>query len=78
MKEVSLNFSHQENDTTDITNMMDNLGKFCPKLQNIHVASTKLSHDTVLALSAANLRLVEFCNFMILEDFLINIARNIT
>ncbi|XP_057517592.1 F-box/LRR-repeat protein 17 [Amaranthus tricolor] len=56
MKEVSLNFSHQENDTTDITNMMDNLGKFCPKLQNIHVASTKLSHDTVLALSAANLR----------------------
>ncbi|CAO2818831.1 unnamed protein product [Amaranthus hypochondriacus] len=56
MKEVSLNFSHQENDTTDVTNMMDNLGKFCPKLQNIHVASTKLSHDTVLALSAANLR----------------------
>ncbi|KNA22116.1 hypothetical protein SOVF_036970 [Spinacia oleracea] len=56
LKEVSLNFSHQENDITDLTTMMDNLGRFCPKLQNIHVASPKLSHATVLALSSANLR----------------------
>lgn len=53
-----MNFSHQENDITDVTTMMDNLGKYCPKLQNIHVASPRLSHATVLALTAANLRLV--------------------
>ncbi|KAL2934607.1 F-box/LRR-repeat protein 17 [Bienertia sinuspersici] len=56
LREVSLNFSHQENDITDVPAMMDNLGKFCPKLQNIHVASPRLSHATVLALTAANLR----------------------
>ncbi|XP_021770255.1 F-box/LRR-repeat protein 17-like [Chenopodium quinoa] len=56
LREISLNFSHQDNDSTDITTMMDNLGKFCPRLQNIHVASPRLSHATVLALSAANLR----------------------
>lgn len=56
LREVSLSFSHQENDTTDFTTMMDNFGKFCPKLQNIHVASPRLSHATVLALTAANLR----------------------
>uniref|UniRef100_A0A7C9ACG4 F-box domain-containing protein n=1 Tax=Opuntia streptacantha TaxID=393608 RepID=A0A7C9ACG4_OPUST len=56
LREVSLNFSQQENDTTDVTVMMDNLGKCCPRLQNIHVASAKLSHATVLALTAANLR----------------------
>uniref|UniRef100_A0A803MD18 Uncharacterized protein n=1 Tax=Chenopodium quinoa TaxID=63459 RepID=A0A803MD18_CHEQI len=36
--------------------MMDNLGKFCPRLQNFHVTSPRLSHATVLALSAASLR----------------------
>ena len=40
--------------------MMDNLGKCCPRLQNIHVASAKLSHATVLALTAANLRLAQY------------------
>ncbi|KAJ6399378.1 hypothetical protein OIU77_020011 [Salix suchowensis] len=36
--------------------MVDGLGRTCPRLQNIHVASFRLSHATVLALTAANLR----------------------
>ncbi|KAK9684865.1 hypothetical protein RND81_10G238200 [Saponaria officinalis] len=56
LKEISLNFARQEDDTTDVTSMADNLGRYCPKLQNIHVASTKISHSTVLALSSANLK----------------------
>lgn len=56
LKEISLDFSRQETDTTDLTSVMDGLGRSCPKLQNIHIASALLSHDAVLALSAANLR----------------------
>ncbi|CAK7346482.1 unnamed protein product [Dovyalis caffra] len=56
MKEISLDFSRQENDTTDIIAMVDGLGRSCPRLQNIHVASVRLSHAAVLALTAANLR----------------------
>ncbi|KAK6141588.1 hypothetical protein DH2020_024656 [Rehmannia glutinosa] len=56
LKEISLDFSRQENDSTDITNVVDALGRSCPKLQNIHIASFLLSHEAVLALSAANLR----------------------
>lgn len=58
LKEISLDFSRQETDSTDLTTVMDALGRSCPKLQNIHIASILLSHDAVLALSAANLRLV--------------------
>ncbi|KAK6164585.1 hypothetical protein DH2020_001449 [Rehmannia glutinosa] len=58
LKEISLDFSRQENDSTDITNVVDALGRSCPKLQSIHIASFLLSHEAVLALSAANLRLV--------------------
>ncbi|CAA0832156.1 F-box/LRR-repeat protein 17 [Striga hermonthica] len=56
LKELSLNFSCQENDNTDLRTVMDALGRSCPKLQNIHISSVLLSHDVVLALSAANLR----------------------
>ncbi|KAK6141608.1 hypothetical protein DH2020_024643 [Rehmannia glutinosa] len=56
LKEISLDFSRQENDSTDITTVVDALGRSCPKLQNIHIASFLLSHEAVLALSAANLR----------------------
>ncbi|CAA0828051.1 F-box/LRR-repeat protein 17 [Striga hermonthica] len=56
LKEISLDFSCQENDSTDLRTVMDGLGRSCPKLQNIHIASILLSHDVVLALSAANLR----------------------
>ncbi|KAL4558718.1 hypothetical protein LXL04_036919 [Taraxacum kok-saghyz] len=56
LNEISLDFSSQEKDTTDLTTMMDGIGRNCPKLQNIHIASFKLSHSVVLSLTAANLR----------------------
>ncbi|KAG8389267.1 hypothetical protein BUALT_Bualt02G0211200 [Buddleja alternifolia] len=56
LKEISLDFSRQENDSTDLTTVVDAMGRSCPKLQNIHIASIRLSHAAVLALSAANLR----------------------
>ncbi|XP_022769849.1 F-box/LRR-repeat protein 17-like [Durio zibethinus] len=56
LKEISLGFSHQENDTTDLTTMVDGMGRSCPRLQNIHIASIRLSHAVVLSLTAANLR----------------------
>ncbi|KAH9602773.1 hypothetical protein KSS87_023060 [Heliosperma pusillum] len=56
LKEVSLNFSRQENDSTDFASVAENLGRFCPRLQSIHLASTSISHSTVLALSSANLK----------------------
>ncbi|CAL5425145.1 unnamed protein product [Camellia sinensis] len=56
LKEISLDFSCQENDNTDLTNMVDGLGRNCPRLQNIHIASVRLSHSVVLALTASNLR----------------------
>ncbi|KAI7726649.1 hypothetical protein M8C21_006117 [Ambrosia artemisiifolia] len=56
LNEVSLNFSRQENDSTDLTSMMDSLGRSCPKLKNIHIASLHLSHSVVLSLTAAQLR----------------------
>ncbi|CAH9117663.1 unnamed protein product [Cuscuta epithymum] len=55
LKEISLDFS-QENDNTDITTMVDCLGRGCPRLQNIHISSVRLSHSSVLALAGANLR----------------------
>ncbi|KAL6978588.1 F-box/LRR-repeat protein 17 [Sarracenia purpurea var. burkii] len=56
LKEISLDFSRQENDNTNLTTMVDCLGRSCPRLQNIHIASIRLSHAVVLALTAANLR----------------------
>ncbi|XP_050237510.1 F-box/LRR-repeat protein 17 [Mercurialis annua] len=56
LKEVSLDFSRQQNDSTDLSVMLDILGRSCSKLQNIHVASVQLSHVAVLALTASNLR----------------------
>ncbi|PSS06337.1 F-box/LRR-repeat protein [Actinidia chinensis var. chinensis] len=56
LKEISLDFSRQENDNTDLITMVDGLGRSCPRLQNIHIASLRLSHAVVLALTAANLR----------------------
>lgn len=58
LKEISLEFSRQENDSTDLITMVDGLGRGCPRLQNIHIASCRLSHSVVLALTAAQLRLV--------------------
>ncbi|KAL9997216.1 putative F-box domain, leucine-rich repeat domain superfamily, F-box-like domain superfamily [Helianthus debilis subsp. tardiflorus] len=56
LNEISLDFSRQENDSTDLTSMVDGLGRTCPRLQNVHIASLHLSHSVVLSLTAANLR----------------------
>ncbi|CAL0300607.1 unnamed protein product [Lupinus luteus] len=56
LREISLEFSRQENDGTDLTTMIDGLGRSCLRLQNLHIASMQLSHAAVLALSAAQLR----------------------
>ncbi|KAL3647795.1 hypothetical protein CASFOL_008763 [Castilleja foliolosa] len=65
LKEISLDFSRQENDSTDLTTVMDSLGRSCTKLQNIHVASVFLSHEAVLALSAANLRALRMLSLVL-------------
>lgn len=39
--------------------MADGMGRSCPRLKNIHIASVRLSHAVVLSLTAANLRFVE-------------------
>ncbi|KAG6670737.1 hypothetical protein I3843_Q041100 [Carya illinoinensis] len=41
---------------TDLITMVDGVGRNCPRLQNIHIASVRLSHSVVLALTAAELR----------------------
>uniref|UniRef100_A0A7N0SVG3 Uncharacterized protein n=1 Tax=Kalanchoe fedtschenkoi TaxID=63787 RepID=A0A7N0SVG3_KALFE len=56
LQEVSLDFSRQGNDNTDLTAMVDGLGRGCPMLQNIHIASARLTHKAVLALTSAGLR----------------------
>nr|XP_025643353.1 F-box/LRR-repeat protein 17 isoform X2 [Arachis hypogaea] len=56
LREISLEFSRQENDSTDLTTMIEGLGRNCSRLQNIHIAALRLSHAAVLALTAAQLR----------------------
>lgn len=58
LREISLDFARQENDTTDLATMMECLGRTCPRLKNIHIASIHLSNEVVLALTSANLRWV--------------------
>lgn len=50
--------------------MVDGLGRSCPRLQNIHVASVRLTHAVVLALTAANLRFVMVFDFGFFHFFL--------
>ncbi|XP_047334764.1 F-box/LRR-repeat protein 17-like [Impatiens glandulifera] len=56
LKEISLDFSHQGNDNTDLTSMVHGLGRHCTRLQKLHIASVWLSNAVVLALAASNLR----------------------
>lgn len=56
LKEISLDFLRLEKDNTDLTTMVGCLGKSCPDLQKVHIASVQLSNSVVLALTAANLR----------------------
>ncbi|XP_054804067.1 F-box/LRR-repeat protein 17-like [Prosopis cineraria] len=68
LREISLEFSRQEIDGTDITTMVDGLGRSCPKLQNIHIASVRLSHAAVLALTAAQLRGLRMLSLVLGSD----------
>ncbi|GMN48899.1 hypothetical protein TIFTF001_018072 [Ficus carica] len=65
LREISLEFSRQENDNTDLITMVDCLGRGCPRLQNIHIASVKLSHAVVLALTAAQLRWLKMLSLVL-------------
>ncbi|CAA6667273.1 unnamed protein product [Spirodela intermedia] len=56
LNEISLDFGRQDNDSTDLAAMLDSLGRTCPKLRNVHIASTRLSNSAVLALTGAKLR----------------------
>lgn len=56
MTELSLDFTQEGNDSTDLPALMENLGRTCPRLRNLHVASTWLCNDAVLALASADLR----------------------
>ncbi|KAH1070235.1 hypothetical protein AAZX31_03G140600 [Glycine max] len=55
LREISLEFAHRESDSTDLSNMVQGLGRSCPRLQNMHISSMRLSHAAVLALTAAKL-----------------------
>ncbi|KAK8588350.1 hypothetical protein V6N12_022797 [Hibiscus sabdariffa] len=65
LKEISLEFSCQENDTTDLITLVYGMGRSCPRLQNIHIASIRLSHAVVLSLTAANLRGLRMLSFVL-------------
>ncbi|XP_020587013.1 F-box/LRR-repeat protein 17 [Phalaenopsis equestris] len=56
LKELSLDFIPKANDSTDLVNMMDSLGRGCQSLRKIHIASALLCNDSVRALSDANIR----------------------
>ncbi|KQK14086.1 F-box/LRR-repeat protein 17 isoform X2 [Brachypodium distachyon] len=56
MSELSLCFTQQSNDCTDLVALMDGLGRMCPNLRNMHISSIQLSNEAVFALENANLR----------------------
>ncbi|KAK8918934.1 F-box/LRR-repeat protein 17 [Platanthera zijinensis] len=56
LKELSLDFGRKTNDSTDLINMIDCLGRGCPSLKNIHIASVRLCNDAVRSLADANIR----------------------
>ncbi|CAH8382723.1 unnamed protein product [Eruca vesicaria subsp. sativa] len=63
--EISLEFSRQEEDSTDLVTMVDGLGRTCTRLQNIHIASQKLSHTVVLAFTAVNFRCLRMLSLIL-------------
>ncbi|KAJ8513606.1 hypothetical protein OPV22_004040 [Ensete ventricosum] len=56
LRELSLDFARQVNDSTDLATMVESLGRTCPCLRNIHIASVQLCNEAVLALASANIR----------------------
>ncbi|KAF7850636.1 hypothetical protein BT93_L5174 [Corymbia citriodora subsp. variegata] len=68
LREISLEFSCNGNDCTDLIALVDGLGRTCPRLQNIHIASVRLSHAVVLALTASNLRGLRMLSLVLGSD----------
>ncbi|CAN8254566.1 unnamed protein product [Cochlearia groenlandica] len=68
--ELSLEFSRQEDDLTDLITMVSGLGRTCIRLQNIHIASLKLSHTFVLALTAVNFRELRMLSLVLGVDII--------
>ncbi|KAL5225542.1 hypothetical protein ABZP36_012181 [Zizania latifolia] len=56
LNELSLGFTQQNNDSTDLISLMDGLGRTCSNLRNLHISSIHLSNEAVFALESANLR----------------------
>ncbi|KAF7056964.1 hypothetical protein CFC21_064323 [Triticum aestivum] len=56
LSELSLIFSQQDNDSTDLISMMDSLGRTCLNLRKLHISSIHLCNEAVFALGSANLR----------------------
>ncbi|XP_078149841.1 RNI-like superfamily protein isoform X1 [Carex rostrata] len=65
MTELSLDFTREGNDSTDLPALMENLGRTCPRLRNLHVASTWLCNDAVLALASADLRFLHMLSLLL-------------
>ncbi|CAM0949081.1 unnamed protein product [Alopecurus aequalis] len=56
LSELSLIFSQQNSDSTDLISLMDTLGRTCSNLRNLHISSIHLCNEAVFALGSANLR----------------------
>ncbi|KAL6544695.1 hypothetical protein OROMI_023557 [Orobanche minor] len=56
LTEVYVDFMGQENDNSDLGAIVDILGRNCQGLQNLRIASIRLSNAIVSALAAAHLR----------------------
>jgi hypothetical protein len=58
MNELSLCFTQQSSDCTDLVTLMDGLGRTCLNLKKMHISSSQLSNEAVCALENANLRYI--------------------
>ncbi|KAA8526280.1 hypothetical protein F0562_008517 [Nyssa sinensis] len=56
LKEISLEFSSIENNSTNLTAVVSSLGKSCTRPQNIHTTLVRLPYAVVLALTPTDLR----------------------
>jgi hypothetical protein len=65
MNELSLCFTQQSSDCTDLVTLMDGLGRTCPNLKKMHISSNQLSNEAVCALENANLRYISALFFLL-------------
>lgn len=65
MSELSLCFTQQSSDCTDLVTLMDGLGRTSPNLKKMHISSNQLSNEAVCALENANLRYLSALFFLL-------------